>query len=352
MEMIEQVAVPSATLDQETPVLKEQVVEEILARLRKGASVQGLAAEYGVDRKTIRAWRTRGGYVPRHPRVRMSILEPHREWLTARAPEVDFNAAVLFRELAERGYTGSSQQVLRFVRPLRVAARQRNATVRFETAPGQQAQVDFGQLRVWIGEPAVDGPPLRLHARLLAPVLRVRVSAMSGVPALLDGHERAFRHFGGVPSRVPVRQSADAGARPHRRGGRCGIRSVEDFARYYGFTPRACQPYRPQTKGKVESGVKYVKRNALAGRRFGSWDGAQCLARGMGAHGGRSPHSRHDARAADRPASRSRRRSVPLGRAAAVSLPARADPRRAAATRSWRSPAAATRSRSATSARR
>jgi hypothetical protein len=45
----------------------------------------------------------------------------------------------------------------------------------------------------------------------------------------------------------------------------------EDFARYYGFTPRACQPYRARTKGKVESGVKYVKRNALAGRRFASW---------------------------------------------------------------------------------
>ncbi len=46
----------------------------------------------------------------------------------------------------------------------------------------------------------------------------------------------------------------------------------EDFARYYGFTPRACQPYRARTKGKVESGVKYVKRNALAGRRFSSWE--------------------------------------------------------------------------------
>jgi hypothetical protein len=46
----------------------------------------------------------------------------------------------------------------------------------------------------------------------------------------------------------------------------------EDFARYYSFTPRACQPYRARTKGKVENGVKYVKRNALAGRRFTSWD--------------------------------------------------------------------------------
>jgi hypothetical protein len=45
---------------------------------------------------------------------------------------------------------------------------------------------------------------------------------------------------------------------------------VLDFARY-GFTPRACQPYRARANGKVES-VKYVKRNALAGRRFGWWE--------------------------------------------------------------------------------
>jgi transposase len=46
----------------------------------------------------------------------------------------------------------------------------------------------------------------------------------------------------------------------------------EDFARYYGFTPHACQPYRARTKGKVKNGVKYVKRNAMAGRRFTSWE--------------------------------------------------------------------------------
>jgi hypothetical protein len=49
-------------------------------------------------------------------------------------------------------------------------------------------------------------------------------------------------------------------------------RVFEDFARYYGVTPRACQPYRARTKGKVESGVKYVKANALAGRQFASWE--------------------------------------------------------------------------------
>jgi len=86
---------------------------------------------------------------------------------------------------------------------------------------------------------------------------------------VLDGHERAFRHFGGVPlsclydnPRTQVLGRRERQVLWHPVFG--------DFARYYSFTPRACQPYRARTKGKVESGVKYVKRNALAGRRFAS----------------------------------------------------------------------------------
>ena len=89
--------------------------------------------------------------------------------------------------------------------------------------------------------------------------------------SLLDGHERAFRHFGGVTlsclydnPRTLVRGGSEKRVVWHPL--------FEDFARYYGFTPHACQPYRAPTKGKVESGVKYVKRNALAGRRFTSWE--------------------------------------------------------------------------------
>jgi len=44
--------------------------------------------------------------------------------------------------------------------------------------------------------------------------------------------------------------------------------TFRSFADYWGFEPRLCQPYRAQTKGKVESGVKYFRRNFLPGRRF------------------------------------------------------------------------------------
>jgi len=262
---------------EETPVLKEQVVDEIVGRLRRGDSVSSLAAEYGVDRKTIRAWRERGGYRARAARPVVSMLDAHAEWLKARAPEVEYNAAVLYRELRDhRGYTGSSQQVLRFIRPLRVAAGSRTATLRFETAPGQQAQVDFGQRRVWVGDTLVTAHvfvcTLGFSRRLYA-----QAFAHERLAAVLEGHERAFQHFAGVPAHIVV-DNAKPVVLKHWRDPETGRHRVawhpvyEDFAAHYGFRPWAHWPYRPQTKGKTESGVKYIQRNALVGKRFRSFD--------------------------------------------------------------------------------
>jgi len=85
--------------------------------------------------------------------------------------------------------------------------------------------------------------------------------------SLLDGNERAFRQFGGVTLTCPY-DNPRTRVLGRRENKVLWHPQFEDFARYYGFTPRACQPYRARTKGKVENGVKYVTRNALAGRRF------------------------------------------------------------------------------------
>jgi transposase len=265
-------AVPTACSGQLWPgtgtMVGETVVEQIVAALARGESVSAVARAYGLDRKTVRAWRRRGGPRPRQTRPTVSQLDPYRAWLEARAPEVDFNASVLCRELRERGFRGSVIIVRRAVAPLR-AARQPKATVRYETAPGAQAQVDFGQVRVWIGEERVAAQifvmTLGYSRRLFAvafPRQRLR--------EWLAGHELAFQHFGGVTDTVVV-DNAKAMVLSHTREAIQWHPTYADFAGYYGFRPWACAPYRPQTKGKVESGVKYVARNALAGKRFTSW---------------------------------------------------------------------------------
>lgn len=251
-------------------MVREEVVREILARLERGERVKGIARELGVDKKTVKRWRRLGGWRAQRRRRRQE-LEPFREFLIRRGPEVGWNAAVLYRELTPLGFGGGYLQVQRHVKPLRDERRWAAiATVRFETAPGEQAQVDFGQTRVWIGERL---ETVHLFVFTLGYSRRCFAYAYphERLPVLLDGHERALRHFGGVPFEC-LYDNPRTQVLGRTAGTVLWHPVFEDFARYYGFTPRACQPYRPQTKGKVESGVKYVKRNALAGRRCASWE--------------------------------------------------------------------------------
>ncbi|MDQ3095263.1 MAG: IS21 family transposase [Actinomycetota bacterium] len=272
MTAVALVAVASSgeTCSPETLMVKEEVVEAVLGALARGDAVLAVARAYGLDPKTVRTWRRRGRYRPRdRTRVRSGLLAPFATWLKARAPEVDFNAVVLHRELREQGFTGSEIVVRRAVRPWRLAA-EPAATVRFESAPGEQAQVDFGQVRVWIGDVHV---PAQIFVYTLG-YSRCNFAVAFRQQRLREwiaGHELAFQHFGGVPDRLIV-DNAKAMVLRHTREALVWNTTYADFTAYYGVRPWACAPYRPQTKGKVESGVKYIQRNALAGKRFASWD--------------------------------------------------------------------------------
>ena len=250
-------------------MVTETVVEQVLQARARGEAVAAIARAYGLDRKTVQRWTRRGQYAPRAARVVVSRLDPYTEWLACRAPEVGYNATVLFRELRERGFSGSVIIVRRAVVPLRKTATPPAATVRYETAPGAQAQVDFGQTRVWIADTSevaqIFVMTLGFSRRCFAVAFR-----RQRLREWLAGHEQAFQHFGGVTDTVLV-DNAKAMVLTHTRETLAFHPTYADFCGYYGVRPCACQPYRPQTKGKVESGVKYVVRNALAGKRFHSW---------------------------------------------------------------------------------
>lgn len=86
------------------------------------------------------------------------------------------------------------------------------------------------------------------------------------LPTLLRLHEEAFRQPGGVPHEILHDRMKTVIDGTDERGETRWNRAFADSASYWGFPPRACRAYRPQTKGKVESGVKYVRRNFLCGR--------------------------------------------------------------------------------------
>lgn len=257
---------------------EEQVIGkdrwEFMHKLKaEGQSLSQIARITGTDRKTVRSCLARSEWQPyRREPPGKTLLAPHMAWLEQRAAQVGYSARILFQELCrDHGYEGGYDTVKNAVRPLRSQATVASLTqLRFETGPGEQAQVDWGQVRVRFG-----GDPAEVHVFVMTLGYSRRawvegfVSERMG--PLLAAHEHAFEHFGGACAellydrmRTVVLGSVEGRPRWNPK--------FEAFAKHWGFHPRVCRPYRAQTKGKVESGVKYVKRNFLPGRVFRDLD--------------------------------------------------------------------------------
>ena len=261
--------VPAVNPHGEDGMIQRERWEE-LRRLRDaGVGISEIARQLDLDRKTVRQW---GRQTTWHPYQRAArcdtLLAPHADYLQTRAPQVEYSARILYQELRQqRRYTGSYETVKLFVQPLRaVRVQAERALVRFETPPGHQSQIDWGQARVRFRE----GVRVRHIFVLTLGFSRrsfYRAYPDERMPEFLDAHEQAFEHFGG-------RTQEHLYDRPRtvchgtREGKRVWNPTFKAFADYWGFEPRVCKPYRAQTKGKVESGVKYWRRNFLPGRTF------------------------------------------------------------------------------------
>jgi transposase len=307
----------------EVPVIDGDIVTAIRDLASRGIGSKSIAKQLGVARNTVRRYRrapvTAG--VQGRPGAR-KLSDADRQ--TARELYTSVgggNAVVVQRLLAEGGVVVTVRTIERAVADLRRAQRAAAlATVRVETAPGDQLQIDFGQKRI-----AIAGVAVRVF--LLVAVLSY--SRRLFVKAFLnergddwrEGIAAAFRHFGGVPG---VLLGDNARALVVGRDRATGTVSFHPaylaFCRDWDVQPRACAPYRARTKGKTEAGVKFVKRNALADLPFASFAALeQHLADWMG----RADQRRHGTT-----------REAPLvrfhrdERAALRPLPVRAMPRR------------------------
>lgn len=242
-------------------------MQEIQSLQRQGLSISAISALTGFDRKTVRKYLAESAPVPTYgPRTpRPSKLEPFRQYLDARLQAGVWNAQVLLRELREQGYTGGYTLIKDYLQPRRKAAREA-AVRRFETPPGQQAQVDWGDLG------HLEGPDGRqpLYGFVLtlgySRAMFADVATDQTLATLLSLHEAAFHALGGVPREILYDRMKTVVLGVDERGEIRWQPVFHDFAQYWGFTPRLCRAYRPQTKGKVESGIKYVRRNFLCGR--------------------------------------------------------------------------------------
>lgn len=254
----------------------EMVEPEVVRRMRQlselGWGAKRIALEVGVARNTVRRY-LRGGEsagVQLRPGARALDEDGRAQARQLFATSAAGNAVVVTRELRRRGLDASVRTVQRVVEDERSRKRtELLATVRFETSPGQQMQIDFGQKRVRIAGVEV---VVHLLVAVLSYSRRIFVRAFLAERGddWREGVASAFQHFGGVPMKLLV-DNARALVLRRDEGAVVLHPQFAAFCRDWDLCAVACAPYRARTKGKTESGVKYVKHNALAGRSFESF---------------------------------------------------------------------------------
>ena len=242
-------------------------VKEIYELKGQGRSTRAIARELGLAGNTVLQYLKSPEAIKPQPRPpRGSKLDPHTGYLDHRISQGLENCRVLLREIRVLGYEGSYTTVADYVRPRR-RPRQPQATVRFETARGEQAQVDWGSC--YIGE---DGRQHRVWAFVMvlswSRALYVELVRRADTASFIQCHVNAFEYFGDVPRRCLYDNAKVVTLGRDQEGRTEWNRRMLDFSLPVGFELRLCQPYRAQTKGKVESGVKYVRGNLWPSLRF------------------------------------------------------------------------------------
>jgi transposase len=242
--------------------------------LEQGLTKTALAVKLGIGRRTIHHWIETGQlerdlddeavrYRKRPPIARK--IDPYRGIIQSRLEAfAELSAVRLYDELRAAGYEGGYTQVKEYVRQVRPRPTV-EPVVRFETPPGQQAQVDFAHFQLPWG---------RRWALVLvlsfSRFLWLRFFRRQDMRTLFEGLEEAFRFLGGVPQEILFDQMRSVVVEDHRWEGGPLVENPEfvRFSHHWQFRARACRPYRAKTKGKVERPIRYVRENFFYGREF------------------------------------------------------------------------------------
>ncbi|MEK6701408.1 MAG: IS21 family transposase [Planctomycetota bacterium] len=232
-------------------------------------SIRAVVRETGFSRNTVRQMLRSASPPTFEAPNRTSGIDGFKEYLTNRFAEHGLSAERLLGEIRPQGFTGSVCMIRRFLRKLRpLRASAATATVRFETAPGLQAQCDWAYCGRHAGR---DGQSISVYALVMvlsfSRALFVRFTTSMNLETLIGAHRQAFAFFGGVPGQVLY----DNMKQVCLEDGKLNPVFV-DFASHHGFAVKTCRVRRPRTKGKVERMVDYVKDNFLLGREFADLD--------------------------------------------------------------------------------
>lgn len=240
---------------------------------RDGLSIAGIARRLNMDRKTVRKY-LRNGLEPPSYKTRElqgSCLDDFKPWLTERVlKQPQLTASRLMREIKSMGYTGGYTTVTDFLRQVRPDSQEHSYEHRFETDPGQQAQVDFARFTVrFTSEPEVERVVWLFtmvlgHSRHLFGCFAWRQT----LDTVVRCHIEAFEEFGGVPEELLYDRMKTAVLGEPEPGEIVYHPTLLSLAAHYGFKVRACKPYRAKTKGKVERPYRYIRQDFFLDGEF------------------------------------------------------------------------------------
>jgi transposase len=251
-----------------------EIVRQLRALHDLGWSIRRAARELGISRNAARRYLRHGEAAQTQIRPAAWTLdsaERQRAQQLLDGP-AEGNAVVVQRLLASEDVAVPLRTLQRVLSPHRRAKRAAElATVRFETAPGHQLQIDFGEK--WV---SIAGARVKVHffVAVLGYSRRifVRASLSQRQDDWREGLAGAFRAFGGVTQKILIDRAGALVVGEDRESGHVRVHpAFAAFCKDWGVEVSACRPYRARTKGKTESGVGYVKRNAIAGRFFASF---------------------------------------------------------------------------------
>jgi transposase len=244
----------------------KQATPEVGAQSSKQATPEG--APIGSKQATSQEAPI-GSAAPANARGRQaSLCEPWRPIILAKL-QLGLTAQRIFQDLVtDHGFTAKYHSVRRFVKHL--GHHQALPFRRMECEAGEEVQVDFGT-GIPVRQP--DGKRRRTHVfRMVLSHSRKGFSEVvyrQTTEEFIRCLEDAFWHFGGVP-RIVVLDNLKAGVeQPDWYDPELNPK-LRAFAEYYGLAVLPTKPRTPRHKGKIESGVKYVKGNALKGHEFTS----------------------------------------------------------------------------------
>jgi len=236
--------------------------------IEQGRSIRSISRELHIDRKTVsRIYESiKAGKASPEAISRIKKLSTQAEKIIPYFEE-GWSAVLIHQELRRQGVEVSYPSVARFVESLKA----KEVFVPMHSAPGDQAQVDFGYFGVFIRH----GQPIKVwvFGMVLSHSRHAYYSVVTNqkVETFLRCHMQAFDYFGGVPKTIKLDNLA-SGVLQSDIYDPIIQETYAAFLAHYGSCALPSPVRRPEDKGKIEAGIKYVKNNFLKSLKSRDWD--------------------------------------------------------------------------------